>query len=347
MISVLLGKNLIQELWFMKLGEHNWGRLVPIASIAALAGSLAGPAVAATFGPATGYNVFTFGNYTQLGGDSWGPIAIGGNALFDSVGIADRTPLNPGVSNLVVGGNLSATNSQVYNGSATIGGSVSGNLSFNCAPACGVRSGNPIDFSAATRYYNALSSTLAALAPTGQSSLTSWGSLNLTGGTGTSVFTTSLAGVKELKLNTGDANLVVINVTDTTVSPENFGSMFYNDNGTPDNPQWSKVIWNFSNAETLNLSTWRGTVLAPKANLSVANGHIEGQVVTKSVSLTARSGEFHYIPFSGDLPGVTPQPPGPGPQPPGPGPQPPVREIPEPLGLLGLTLVGLGLKRRA
>jgi hypothetical protein len=169
------------------------------------------------------------------------------------------------------------------------------------------------------------------------------------------VFTTSLAGVKELKLNTGAADLVVINVTDQTVAPENFGSMFYNDNGSPDNPQWSKVIWNFANAQTLNLPTWRGAVLAPNANLNLANGHIEGQVVVKSATLTARSGEFHYVPFSGELPGVTP-PPGPGPQPPpGPGPQPPpgpnppppVREIDEPIGLLGLAVVGLGLKRRA
>jgi hypothetical protein len=97
--------------------------------------------------------------------------------------------------------------------------------------------------------------------------------------------------------------------------------------------------------------------------LAVANGHIEGQVVVKSATLTARSGEFHYVPFSGELPGVTPPPgpgpqppPGPGPQPPpGPGPQPPpgpgpnpppVREIDEPIGLLGLAVVGLGLKRR-
>jgi choice-of-anchor A domain-containing protein len=329
---------------FMTLRGHNWNTIVPIATITAVFATA--PAFAGTFGPATGFNVLTFGDFTQFGGDSWGPIAIGGNAVFDSVGIADRTSLNPTVSNLVVGGNLSATNAQVYNGSATVGGIVSGNLSFNCAPGCGVRSGNPIDFGAAASYYNSLSASLAALAPQGQSSLTPWGSLNLTGGAGTSVFTTSLAGVKELKLNTGAADLVVINVTDQTVAPENFGSMFYNDNGASDNPQWSKVIWNFANAQTVSLPTWRGTVLAPKANLSVANGHIEGQVVVKSATLTARSGEFHYVPFTGDLP-VPVTPPGPGPQPPGPGPQPPVREVPEPIGLLGLAVVGLGLKRRA
>jgi choice-of-anchor A domain-containing protein len=340
----------------MKLRGYNWGAIAPAATITTVALFAAVPAFAGTFGPATGFNVFTFGDITQYGGDSWGPMAIGGNAVFDSVGIADRTSLTPGASNLIVGGNLSATNAQVYNGSATVGGTVSGNLSFNCAPACGVRSGNPIDFGAAASYYSTLSSTLSALAPQGQSSLTPWGSLNLTGGAGTSVFTTSLAGVKELKLNTGAADLVVINVTDQTVAPENFGSLFYNDNGSPDNPQWSKVIWNFANAQTLNLPTWRGAVLAPNANLAVANGHIEGQVVVKSATLTARSGEFHYVPFSGELPGVTPPPgpgpqppPGPGPQPPpGPGPQPPpVREIDEPIGLLGLAVVGLGLKRRA
>jgi choice-of-anchor A domain-containing protein len=339
----------------MKLRGYSWGTITPAATITTVALFAAAPAVAGTFGPATGFNVFTFGDFTQYGGDSWGPIAIGGNAVFDSVGIADRATLNPAVSTLVVGGNLSATNSQVYSGSATVGGNVSGNLSFNCSPACGVRSGNPIDFGAAASYYSTLSSTLSALAPQGQSSLTPWGSLNLTGGAGTSVFTTSLAGVKELKLNTGVADLVVINVTDQTVAPENFGALFYNDNGSPDNPQWSKVIWNFANAQTLNLPTWRGAVLAPNANLSVANGHIEGQVVVKSATLTARSGEFHYVPFSGELPGVTPPPgpgpqppPGPGPQPPpGPGPQPPVREVDEPIGLLGLAIVGLGLNRRA
>lgn len=314
----------------MKLRGQTWGAIVPGASIFSVVTALAGPAIAGTFGPATDYNVFSFGDFTQLGGDSWGPIAIGGNAVFDSVGIADRTSLNPAVSHLIVGGNLSATNSQVYNGSATVGGSVSGNLSFNCAPSCGLKSGSPIDFSAAASYYSDLSASLAALAPTGQSSLTPWGSLNLTGGSGTSVFTTSLAGVKELKLNTGLADLVVINVTDSTVAPENFGALFYNDTASSNDPLWGKVLWNFSNAQTVSLPTWKGSILAPNAQFSVANGHIEGQVVVKSASLTARSGEFHYTPFTGDLP-VTPIPP---------------RKVAEPLGVLGLAVVGLGLKRR-
>lgn len=287
--------------------------LVAIASLTtSLSPGLSPPAQAASLlGPAADYNAFFLGDLTQVGGDLWGKLAVGGNANLTNVGVGDRLPnTNGSADHLVVGGDLTVSGGQVFGGNAVVGGSVNGIVNFNCAPQCQTKTGQtktgtPIDFGAAASFYHSLSAQLATLAPAGSTTLTPWGHLHLTG----TAFNTSLSGVREASLSTpSGTELVVITVNDSTVNLPYFGNLLHNGNSNATN--WSKVIWNFTQATELDFSnlSWKGTILAPKANLILGNGNIEGQVIAKSGTLTQGSGEFHDYQFTGRLPDPTPVP---------------------------------------
>ncbi len=278
---------------------------------------------------------------------------MGGNADLDGVGIADRITADSTMDSLVIGGNLSTKNGgQVFGGNAAVGGTVTGQVNFNCAPTCQVKKSSPIDFGSATSYYKTLSTTLKGLSTEGSTSAFNNDSklLTLTNTTKSqAVFSTSLSGVKELSLVTrNDAELVVINVVDTKVNLSGFGNLTINGKTGPE--AWSKVIWNFPNATNLDFSnlSWKGAVLAPLAELTLASGNIEGQVITKSATLGSGSGEFHNYPFIGLLPTVTVPTPDPTPTPTPPTPTPPSTSIPEPSALAALALLtgGAALLRR-
>lgn len=289
-----------------------------------LALSAASPARAGILGSASDYNVFILDDITQYGGDAQGKVAVGGNANFVNVGIADRLSNSNGSDDyLVVGGDLNYNGGQVFGGNAVVGGTTTGSVNFNCS-GCGVNSGSPIDFDYARTYYSQLSATLGSLATTGTTHLQSWGGLTFDGGsnTGVNVFETDFQGVGQISLNTAaSTDLVVINVTaDSLTLPGGngigwFGQMWRN--GSANAQDWTNVIWNFTNATSIDLRNigWKGTILAPNAQIKLANGNIEGQVIAKSASLTENSGEFHNFEFTGsfddvefDPPSVTPPP---------------------------------------
>lgn len=312
--------------------------VVTIASSGSVGLSL--PAFAEMAGVASDYNVFLFEDWTQTGGDSEGKVAVGGNANLQNVGIADRLNNSNGSQNhLVVDGNLTMNGGQVFGGNAVVGGTASG-VNFDCG-SCSVVNDNAIDFTAAKDYYTDLSNNLANLETTGTSNLANWGGLTLTGNNqDINVFEMSFDGVGQINLNApSNSELIVINVTDEIVSlpsssPGWFGSMFYNNNGSDAN-LWSNVIWNFTNATEIDIQNigWKGSILAPNANIKLKNGNIEGQVIAQSAELTAGSGEFHNYEFQGNLPKFEESNTAANPQ-----------KVPEPSLLLGLVSVGGLLK---
>lgn len=326
-------------------------RLIVGSSTLALVGgmSLAQPHAATAVGltgAASDYNLFLFDDLYQVGGDVEGRAAVGGNASLTSVGIADRLPSSNGNdTHLVVGGDLTIQNSGIFGGNANVGGNVTGNVYFNNCQSCQVTSDQLIDFDAEQNHYRNLSQTLFNLETTGTSSLNPYSNqLRLTGNnTDLNVFDVSLSQAREIFLDApSTSDLVVINVTDETFAPNWFGSLFHEE-ANADSSKWQNVIWNFANATHLDFSfSWRGTVLAPNADITLRNGNIEGQVIANSARLDAWSGEFHNYEFTGTLP---PSDSNSGEEPSTPTPQ----EIPEPATMLGLLAVGslIGrLKRR-
>lgn len=296
-------------------------------------------------GAASDYNLFLFEDLYQRGGDVEGRAAVGGNASLTSVGIADRLPSSNGTdTHFVVGGDLTIQNSGIFGGNANVGGTVTGDVYFNNCQGCQVTSENLIDFEAARNHYRNLSQTLFNLETTGTNSLNPYSKqLRLTGNnTDLNVFNVSLSEAREIFLDApSSSDLVVINVTDEMFAPDWFGSLFHQE-ANADSSKWQNVIWNFANATQLDFSfSWRGTVLAPDADISLRNGNIEGQVIANSARLDVWSGEFHNYEFTGTLP---PSDSGSGDSPN----TPERREIPEPTMILGLLAVGAmgAVKRR-
>src|SRR5580698_5523395 len=75
-----------------------------------------------TFGAAAGYNVFVFNNFTESGTSVQGSMAVGGNFAPSNGGItiASGSSAGPGVYDLVVGGNFTATGYSMGGGSAWV-----------------------------------------------------------------------------------------------------------------------------------------------------------------------------------------------------------------------------------
>lgn len=140
---------------------------------------------------------------------------------------------------------------------------------------------------------------------------------------GVAVFALSADQLKqfgEVQFNLNGADTAIVNVSGSTIAlDDNFLG------GTANLGE--HVIWNFAQAETLNLSTaWGGSILAPKANATTGN-YIQGSAVFGNL---VQNGEMHLGTYRG---GYTPPKPTPG------GPTP----VPEPAPLMLFLLGGGGL----
>ncbi|MFB2938698.1 choice-of-anchor A family protein [Aerosakkonemataceae cyanobacterium BLCC-F154] len=300
---------------------------------ASLAIGISTQATAASLGVASDYNVFTLGDYNQVSTDVEGKLAVGGNATFTGgFGVGSR--LSSGSGNvLVTGGNLTLNNGQVSNGNTVYGGTA--NVSGVGFPNGTLSQGNPIDFNAAGTYLKDLSSYLADLTPTGNTTVHSWGGINLFGNSSSlNIFNLSGADLSKtnyFELNANNSSTVVVNVSGQEVSMKNFGFNLMSTNR-------QKVLYNFYEATSLDISGIgiEGSILAPLANVKFNNGQINGNLIAGSLVGT---GESHNYLFNGTLPDM------------------PAKEdisnipeksVPEPSTLVGLGLVGtlLGMSRR-
>jgi choice-of-anchor A domain-containing protein len=276
------------------------------------------------------YNVFIFGNANQSGTDVGGRIAVGGNAVFSNYGVASALPDifsgNPAIpSSLIVGGNLTYTNGQVFRDSVYVGGTATLN-------GVGIPNGSlfnpasPINFAAAQSGLTSQSQLLSTLPPNGTSG-SSFGAITLTGSNPNlnvfGVAGSALAAATMLTINAPPGSTVLINVDGTTDQLANFAMVL---NGVDK----THVLFNFFDATSLDVSgiSVQGSILAPFAVLNFNNSNIEGNTIVDSLN---GNGEFHNFPFQGHFDPLTPF------------------AIPEPssLALCGLTaLIGLGVWRR-
>ena len=111
-------------------------------------------------------------------------------------------------------------------------------------------------------------------------------------GKGVAVFSISadqLKSIREIKFNLNGADTAVVNVSGGAVTlDDNFLG------GTAGLGE--HVIWNFPEAQSLNLTTaWGGSVLAPKANATTGN-YIQGSAVFGNL---VQNGEMHLGTYAG------------------------------------------------
>jgi len=203
---------------------------------------------------------------------------------------------------LVVGGNLSASNGNVYEGSIDVGGTYSGpGYNINSASGSAVNShlgssGLPISFSAAFATLDSNSLVYGSEAANG-SSVLQYSTLTLTGtNSSLDIFDISgstLASASTVDIDAPSGAQVLINVSGTSDSMSNtgFGGTFNSDTNT---------LFNFYQATSLSLSGVGidGSVLAPLANVTFNSGQLNGQLIAATFS---GYGELHEENFNNQV----------------------------------------------
>lgn len=281
---------------------------------------------AASF-PLGTYNLVVLGNLSsssEVEGRTW----VGGNLTGGSSNYGIKlNGITPSVVTLAVGGNIAVSNVNMTFGSATYGGSLSGNINLNQSGATktgGVALDNATMSQAlhdASTTFKNLSANSSVSLPSGQPGPVNF---NVSAGVTDAVFSVTAAQIfgnnnaQQINLNNASGvNSIVINVAGTNVDfngGTNFTSAFN------DSSLRSKIVWNFYQATTMNIGrNFYGSLLAPDATLTNSTA-IEGSV---GVANFTQNGEVH-LPLS-------------------------TVSVPEPamLGAIGLAQLLLGGRRRA
>lgn len=357
------------------------GRYVVRHSLAAMLLLAAAPVAAGPLGIAGDYNEFVFGNSNRQWVDTHGKVAVGGNLQLNGVAIASQMPTGSGV-NLVVGGNLTATNGTI-NGSTVVGGNVNytnptinGNLSaggsvtFNPNSGGSVNNGGtitygtsfikpnwmnppavqgsvtqPIDFAAAAATLTALSQ--AQVGANDPTATFQWSQLFFTGGAGLNVYGITEAMLEGasggFNINAPSGATVIINVSGQNLSLFNTGL------NLTGGITLDRILWNFYEATSLTLAgSWNGSILATQASAYANYGGMNGNLIVAALHgyggpATASSLETHTN-FNGQPTYFT----GTMRPVPTPDPDPDPTPVPEPgtVALFGLGALLAGLSRR-
>lgn len=272
------------------------------AAVFALLASVQASAISIDLGPASDYNIFIKGNFTQPGADSQGKIAIGGNANIGQYDVAVNYEPNtwrdgmqfwtqPGKYSdvLVVGGNLTTTQWAWGNikGNLILGGELTPGSSSNAVLGSTTK-GTPIDFNSAFEQFTALSQELASNENTGglEFKYNNW--LILDGSAASNVYFANITGdmlgrATDLTASGLDQNdTLVINVSGKHI---NFDSLNYGQRESFGalNMSASNILYNFFEAESITFSGGiKGNFLAPNADFTFLQGDLSGQVIAKS-----------------------------------------------------------------
>lgn len=277
------------------------------SAIAALL-TLAGVAGAAPV--FTEFNLVVLGNLDSTS-EVEGRTAIRGNLSGPASNYAIKlTPASAylGVDTLIVGGDLQATNINIQAGNLRLGGSQGSTLvNFNGGGIKITDPGAASQVDALGAQMQSARATLASMAATASVTLPGSQPAGVTfnavpGAGGVAVF--SIDGnalfnndkVQQMDLNLNGASSVVINVSGSSVT-WNHGNMV---GGFLTPEARSKVIWNFFEASSVNLTSkgLNGSLLAPGAAVSF-QGVIEGSAFVGSMT---QRGEVHLPLYTGIIP---------------------------------------------
>jgi choice-of-anchor A domain-containing protein len=276
----------------------NFPRCATVAAGLVLSVSAVSAAHAAT---TYDYDVVAFGNFTSANTEVNGALAVGGNTTVSSFSVGKDLGAAYNGTSLAVGGNLTYNNGSVFRGDVVAGGNIS-------SPGPTVNNGTktangvvPLDFAAELVRMKGVSSLIAGLDTNG--TITSSGGLKLTGTD--SVLNVFSINASDLQVGSGlsvvipNGSVAVINVAGTSFASTYAGSFTINGQTIANNSAGlaSSLLFNFTDATSLTfLGSWGGNVLAPTANVQLANGGFFGSLVADNVTSTS---EFYMGRFSG------------------------------------------------
>lgn len=126
-----------------------------------------------------------------------------------------------------------------------------------------------------------------------------------TNGDGTStcqVFHLSSVPANTAFSNIPDGATVIVNVSGTNPSVNNFGAAFTDPVGGG-NASVFNLLWNFYEATSLTIPNFRGTVIAPLADVRLTGGNFDGRLfVGGNLEVDGAGHEIHNYAFGGALP---------------------------------------------
>lgn len=259
------------------------------------------------------YNTFIFNNFSGSS-DTQGSLAVGGNATLHSYSVGDQ--LNSGYTgdSLVVGGNLNYSDGRVYYGNISVGGnanvssSVTNGLSSSQSLSQGV-SNLSVDFASEEKYLKNLSSELSGMVSTGTSGIL-WGGVQVKGNGSSDLQIFNLDG-NDLSKSTWwhtlsgipDDATIILNISGKNAKLSGGQQVLAGLS--------NRVLFNFYEAVNLEISgiSVEGSILAPYATISNAQGVIQGNVIAKNLSGSIQQNLNPFQGYGGDTPGgETPEP---------------------------------------
>ncbi|HEX3152476.1 MAG TPA: choice-of-anchor A family protein [Gemmataceae bacterium] len=232
-------------------------------------------------GAANDYSAFILHDFNAQYSDVEGRVAVGGNANITGYAIGDHLTNSHGTrDDLIVGGNLNASNGQVFEGNVVYGGTGTIAQNFGIPNGTARHQSGVIDFGAAATSLTALADSYAALPATGNY-VNSYGTIILHGHAGQNVFNVpagALWSASDLRIQAPAGATFIVNITGANARMQFMG---YHLEGGIDK---DSVILNFPQATNLTLQGIGifGNVLAPRAEVAFNNGQINGTLVAGS-----------------------------------------------------------------
>lgn len=236
-----------------------------------------------------GANVFTVGNFTANSSDVEGAIVSGGNVSIASYAVNQNGKAAYGGYAVAAGGNLFLQNGAISNGKTYAGGTTT--LS-NAAQTPGTTI-SPVDFAVAAQQFKDIASGLSLVASTG--TVTRQYSANKVTGSGK-------GGVDVFNVNadffSGGDNWMLsgLSAGQTLIFNISGKQGGFNGGNIGFEPlSGYNVLFNFYEAETVNVKGIIGSVLAPYATVENGWGVINGQVVADTWNSSVQVNSNHYF----------------------------------------------------
>ena len=240
-----------------------------------------------------GANVYTTGNFNAYSSDVEGAIVAGGDVTLKSYAVNLEGRPAFGHHAVVAGGNISLTSGTIYNGPVYAGKAVS-TTNAGTPPRSTV---NPIDFNAASKQFADIAAGLSVIDTTG--TVVRKDSANKVIGSGkggVDIFNVSA------NFLSGGNNWVLEGLTEGQTLIVNISGKHGVFNGGMETLWGYNVLFNFFEADTVDVKGVLCTVLAPHATVVHNWGVIKGQVIADRWESSVQVDAKNYF-KSVDVPG--------------------------------------------